>query len=411
MASLGVIARAPSEAARFVPLPEEVLGLEPAALVDRLRQALTAAFGWEDAMEPEEVRVLYREKELETTEVAKSLREAMSRGRPCMVRILFKLLGGKGGFGALLKKQMSLGKKTTNFDAMRDLSGRRLRHSKAVDRIKDWMEAKKREDDAVKALTGEGPEMPKPVPASESLNEDFVESLQRGAANKKSLVRQGLLKQDAGEASAASSSAAAASSSGPESKRARLAASTSSAMLRASLGEVSSPSSDPDAAGSGSEQEAEQGQSSGAAASSGGAAASTKELASVAAAAAAAEEEKEAEDEGTSTAAAAAPAAAATAAASSSAPEVKAAKAAPPPPPATPPDDGGMLTLADVAKFPTAEVLASKVHMEKVKRTLQNFGLKCGGKAEERAARLFLLKTTKKEDLPKSVLAPPPKTK
>jgi len=68
----------------------------------------------------------------------------LESGKPCMIRVLFRLLGGKGGFGALLRKQTnSRGKKTKNFDACRDLTGRRLRHSTAVDRIKEWM-AKKR---------------------------------------------------------------------------------------------------------------------------------------------------------------------------------------------------------------------------------------------------------------------------
>merc|ERR1740121_2032889 len=100
------------------------------------------------------------------------------------------------------------GKKTTNFDACRDLTGRRIRHSKAVDRIKEWMAAKKREDDLVKALTGEGPELPKPTPASESLDPEFVESLKRSAANKPSLVRQGMRKLDAEGQEAARAAAA-----------------------------------------------------------------------------------------------------------------------------------------------------------------------------------------------------------
>ena len=41
-----------------------------------------------------------------------------------------KLLGGKGGFGSLLKGQPAVKKRTKNFDSCRDLSGRRLRHVK-----------------------------------------------------------------------------------------------------------------------------------------------------------------------------------------------------------------------------------------------------------------------------------------
>lgn len=52
----------------------------------------------------------------------------------------FSLRGGKGGFGALLRGGPGglHMKKTTNFDACRDLSGRRLRHAKAEERLRAW---------------------------------------------------------------------------------------------------------------------------------------------------------------------------------------------------------------------------------------------------------------------------------
>lgn len=45
--------------------------------------------------------------------------------------------------------------------------------------------------------------------------------------------------------------------------------------------------------------------------------------------------------------------------------------------------------------------------MERLKTELQTRGLKCGGTLQERASRLFLLKTTPIEKLPKKVLARP----
>ncbi len=47
--------------------------------------------------------------------------------RPCEVQCVLRLSGGKGGFGAMLRSARGGldAKKTTNFDAMRDLSGRR----------------------------------------------------------------------------------------------------------------------------------------------------------------------------------------------------------------------------------------------------------------------------------------------
>merc|ERR1719310_2586634 len=105
---------------------------------------------------------------------------------------MFRLLGGKGGFGALLKKQMSQGKKTTNFDAMRDLSGRRLRHAKAVDRIKEWMEKKKRDDDLVNLIVGEGPDLPKVPEKWENLDPEYLQKLKRTAADRAGIVGQGM---------------------------------------------------------------------------------------------------------------------------------------------------------------------------------------------------------------------------
>jgi len=55
------------------------------------------------------------------------------------VRILLGLAGGKGGFGAMLR---NLGKnidtKNMNYDACRDLSGRRMRHVSNEKKLKDW---------------------------------------------------------------------------------------------------------------------------------------------------------------------------------------------------------------------------------------------------------------------------------
>ena len=59
------------------------------------------------------------------------------------------LAGGKGGFGAMLKAQSKLSgkKKTVDFGACRDLSGRRLRHVNDEKILQKWKEAKDRGDD------------------------------------------------------------------------------------------------------------------------------------------------------------------------------------------------------------------------------------------------------------------------
>ncbi|RCV26760.1 hypothetical protein SETIT_5G272200v2 [Setaria italica] len=60
----------------------------------------------------------------------------------------------------------------------------------------------------------------------------------------------------------------------------------------------------------------------------------------------------------------------------------------------------------DLAKYSSAAELET-LGLEKLKMELQTRGLKCGGTLQERAARLFLLKTTPLDKLPKKLLAKP----
>jgi len=68
-----------------------------------------------------------------------------------MVHVRVRCLGGKGGFGAMLRGQASrpgMKKVETNTGAMRDLSGRRLRHVEQEAQLKDWVkeEGKRKAD-------------------------------------------------------------------------------------------------------------------------------------------------------------------------------------------------------------------------------------------------------------------------
>lgn len=56
------------------------------------------------------------------------------------VWLTLRLRGGKGGFGSLLRGAATKAgqKKTSNFDACRDMSGRRLRHVNAEKRLEEW---------------------------------------------------------------------------------------------------------------------------------------------------------------------------------------------------------------------------------------------------------------------------------
>ena len=61
------------------------------------------------------------------------------------IALLLRVAGGKGGFGSLLRASRS-GATTTNFDACRDLSGRRIRHVNAERKLaEDQRREKERE--------------------------------------------------------------------------------------------------------------------------------------------------------------------------------------------------------------------------------------------------------------------------
>ncbi|KAF5289865.1 hypothetical protein FQR65_LT01999 [Abscondita terminalis] len=55
------------------------------------------------------------------------------------VRIIFRHVGGKGGFGSMLRAIGAQIEKTTNREACRDLSGRRLRDINEEKRLKTWI--------------------------------------------------------------------------------------------------------------------------------------------------------------------------------------------------------------------------------------------------------------------------------
>ncbi|KAJ1519549.1 hypothetical protein ONE63_004828 [Megalurothrips usitatus] len=59
-----------------------------------------------------------------------------------VVRAVPRLLGGKGGFGSMLRAIGAQIEKTTNREACRDLSGRRLRDINEEQRLKNWISKK-----------------------------------------------------------------------------------------------------------------------------------------------------------------------------------------------------------------------------------------------------------------------------
>lgn len=67
-----------------------------------------------------------------------------------VVRLATKLVGGKGGFGSMLRAIGAQIEKTTNREACRDLSGRRLRDINEEKRLRKWLEGQEdREKEAM----------------------------------------------------------------------------------------------------------------------------------------------------------------------------------------------------------------------------------------------------------------------
>lgn len=67
-----------------------------------------------------------------------------------VIRVFIRLLGGKGGFGSMLRAIGAQIEKTTNREACRDLSGRRLRDINEEKRLRKWLEGQEdREREAV----------------------------------------------------------------------------------------------------------------------------------------------------------------------------------------------------------------------------------------------------------------------
>ena len=124
---------------------------------------------------------------------------------PCIVFINGTLLGGKGGFGANLRRQggRMRAKKTTNFDACRDLSGRRLKTLKNSQHIAEYItyadQRRQEEEEALqrKIMVGlQGPskkpkiEDPNYVKESKEIVETVAESVEEGiSAARRSKMR------------------------------------------------------------------------------------------------------------------------------------------------------------------------------------------------------------------------------
>ncbi|OMJ76446.1 hypothetical protein SteCoe_24189 [Stentor coeruleus] len=75
------------------------------------------------------------------------------------VLISLKILGGKGGFGSMLRGQGMIAR-VNNFDACRDLHGRRIRDVNNEIRLNEWKE-KQNDKKKIEGQVNEEPQIPK----------------------------------------------------------------------------------------------------------------------------------------------------------------------------------------------------------------------------------------------------------
>ncbi|KAL6128575.1 hypothetical protein ACLB2K_071930 [Fragaria x ananassa] len=100
------------------------------------------------------------------------------------VHLLLRLVGGKGGFGSLLRGAATKAgqKKTSNFDACRDMSGRRLRHVNAENKLQEWRaleeqrKMEKKGEEFLKSLAKKGKKGSGDVAAEKYVNKYKEES-------------------------------------------------------------------------------------------------------------------------------------------------------------------------------------------------------------------------------------------
>ncbi|KAL8455237.1 hypothetical protein Emag_000940 [Eimeria magna] len=363
----------------------------------------------------------------------------------CSLWLLLRLPGGKGGFGALLKKQRRTKRANFSIDACRDLTGRRIRQAQVVTRIKTWMEKKRKEDALIAVLTQGNTEQKLPEAApSVSLDASFISQQIAHVSEMPDLVARGLKQQmvlrekreaeqrirtaapqnralyaqlreaveldsdddqwsdieadeepSSSDQDAASSHSASSSSSSASSRnRTALSGAVESITSSAAAGPPisSSDSSNTSSSSSASRNPSKQSTSK-AAKVDAAAQALMQQLEHMrlkAASQEAAERSKRAEAEAERARAAAAAEKAAAEAAEKIAREARA---------------------LDVSQFSSAEELARAVDEAVVKEKLKQLGWKCGGRPEERAARLMHLKTVDLANVPKALLARQPARK
>jgi hypothetical protein len=114
-----------------------------------------------------------------------------------LIDVNLKLQGGKGGFGSLLRGQAISKRKITNFDASRDLQGRRIRNVKYQQKIMEWAKKKKEEEKLIKKEVDEYNKVQKTIQGVQKdvrLTQEFKDKVDKWDNEMSSSIREGIKK-------------------------------------------------------------------------------------------------------------------------------------------------------------------------------------------------------------------------
>lgn len=92
------------------------------------------------------------------------------------IHIHLRMLGGKGGFGSMLRAIGAQIEKTTNREACRDLSGRRLRDINEEKRLKTWLDKQQEREEEAAAKTSRKIEKLQAKPKHEFKDDQYFDA-------------------------------------------------------------------------------------------------------------------------------------------------------------------------------------------------------------------------------------------
>ncbi|UKJ88764.2 hypothetical protein MACJ_002010 [Theileria orientalis] len=109
------------------------------------------------------------------------------------VSVLFKVLGGKGGFGKILKSQAKKKSQSSNLDSCRNLQGQRIRTVRLSEQMNRWKEQQSDQEKVDKKFY----KVPKKAESldtekAETFNDEkYVETIQKEVSKVKHTVLKG----------------------------------------------------------------------------------------------------------------------------------------------------------------------------------------------------------------------------